>query len=167
MADDNQEKTPEQQAAEEKVNDEDTADRLETAAKTEVEENGQEKKEEKEKNNKIYMQPSIATGGSDKGDGTLQDMMSDGEDFVSAGNEQKIERESLTKLSGRIYNILLEIGVGLSVIIGIILGIKFMLAGVEEKAEVKKMIWVYVVGCVVTFGSFGIWKLVVTILEQI
>lgn len=123
--------------------------------------------EEKDKNDKIYMQPSIATGGSTKGDGTLQDMMSDGEDFVSAGSEQAIDAESLQGLSGRIYNILLEIGVGLSVIIGLILGIKFMLSGVEEKAEVKKMIWVYVVGCVVIFGSFGIWKLVVSILEQI
>lgn len=118
------------------------------------------------KNNKIYKQPNIKTG-TIKEDGTLQDMISDGDKFLNAGDENTIEAESLQALSGRIYNILLEIGVGLSVIIGIILGIKFMLSGVEEKAEVKKMIWVYVVGCVVTFGSFGIWKLVVSILEQI
>lgn len=119
-----------------------------------------------EKNDKIYKQPSIKTG-TIKKDGTLQDMISDGDEFLNAGDESTIEAKSLKGLSGRIYNILLEIGVGLSVIIGIILGIKFMLSGVEEKAEVNKMIWVYVVGCVVTFGSFGIWKLVVSILEQI
>lgn len=127
---------------------------------------GTENNKDKRKNDKIYKQPSIKTG-TIKKDGTLQDMISDGDKFLNAGDENTIEAESLQDLSGRIYNILLEIGVGLSVIIGIILGIKFMLSGVEEKAEVKKMIWVYVVGCVVTFGSFGIWKLVVSILEQI
>lgn len=127
---------------------------------------GTENNKDKRKNDKIYKQPSIKTG-TIKKDGTLQDMISDGDKFLNAGDENTIEAESLKGLSGRIYNILLEIGVGLSVIIGIILGIKFMLSGVEEKAEVKKMIWVYVVGCVVTFGSFGIWKLVVSILEQI
>ena len=121
---------------------------------------------DQDKNDKIYKQPSIQTG-TIKKDGTLQDMISDGDKFITAGNENTISAESLQNLSGRIYNILLEIGVGVSVIIGIILGIKFMLSGVEEKAEVKKMIWVYVVGCVVIFGSFGIWKIVVTILEQI
>lgn len=125
-----------------------------------------EQKADEKKDNKIYKQPSIKTG-TIKKDGTLQDMISDGDKFLTAGNENTIEADSLKDLSGRIYNILLEIGVGLSVIIGIILGIKFMLSGVEEKAEVKKMVWVYVVGCVVTFGSFGIWKLVVSILEQI
>lgn len=123
-------------------------------------------KNDDDKNDKIYKQPSIKTG-TIKKDGTLQDMISDGDKFLTAGNENTIEADSLKNLSGRIYNILLEIGVGLSVIIGIILGIKFMLSGVEEKAEVKKMVWVYVVGCIVTFGSFGIWKLVVSILEQI
>ena len=53
---------------------------------------------------------------------------------------------------------------GISVIIGLVLAIKFILAGIEEKAEVKKMLGVYVISCVVIFGSFGIWKLVLNIL---
>lgn len=120
-----------------------------------------------EKNDKIYKQPNIITG-SGKVDGTLDDMISDADSFVSKGDQSNaIELDGLKNLSGRIYDILLEIGVGAAVLIGIILGIKFLLSGVEEKAEVNKMLWVYTVGCIVTFGAFGIWKLVVTILQKI
>ena len=68
---------------------------------------------------------------------------------------------------GDIYNIVLQIGVGLAVIVGIVLGVKFILSSVEGKAEVKKMLITYVVSCVVIFGSFGIWKIVVTILQTV
>ena len=117
-------------------------------------------------NNKIYRWPNTVDVGRTT-DGTLQDMINDAGNFLSAGTDEKIEKEDLNSLSGSLYNILLEIGVGISVILGLILGIKMMLAGVEEKAEVKKMMWVYLVGCIVVFGSFGIWKIVVTIIEQI
>lgn len=42
-----------------------------------------------------------------------------------------------------------------------------MLAPVGERAEAKKMLVPYAVGCAVVFGAFGIWKLVVTILQSI
>ena len=121
---------------------------------------------EQSKNDKIYRWPNTVDVGRTT-DGTLQDMINDAGNFLSAGTDEKIEKEDLNSLSGSLYNILLEIGVGISVILGLILGIKMMLAGVEEKAEVKKMMWIYLVGCIVVFGSFGIWKIVVTILEQI
>lgn len=119
--------------------------------------------------NKIFKQPNIVTGDAKK-DGTLDDMISDAGSFVSKGDQTAvatIETDGLKDLSGRLYNILLEIGIGAAVLIGIILGIKFLLSGVEEKAQVKKMIWVYSIGCIVTFGAFGIWKIVVTILQQV
>ena len=48
---------------------------------------------------------------------------------------------------------------------GGIIGIKLMISSASEKAEAKKLLVPYVVGCVVVFGGFGIWKLVVTILQ--
>lgn len=42
-----------------------------------------------------------------------------------------------------------------------------MLSPVGERAEAKKMLIPYAVGCAVVFGSFGIWKLVVTILQSV
>ena len=53
----------------------------------------------------------------------------------------------------------------MAVIIGMVIGIQFMTASVEEKAKIKESLVPYVVGCVVVFGAFGIWKLAVTVLS--
>ena len=42
-----------------------------------------------------------------------------------------------------------------------------MLAGVDGKADVKKALIVYVVGCIAIFGAFGVWKLVIEVMQQI
>ena len=42
-----------------------------------------------------------------------------------------------------------------------------MVSGIEGKVEAKQLLVPYVVGCVMIFGGFGIWKLVVTILQGI
>ena len=73
----------------------------------------------------------------------------------------------MADLSGTIYNIALQIGVAVAVLVGMALGIKFMTSGVDEKADVKKALTVYIVGCVVIFGAFGIWKLVVELVKNI
>ena len=39
-----------------------------------------------------------------------------------------------------------------------------MVGGAEEKANIKEVLVPYVVGCIVIFGAFAIWKLIVTIL---
>ena len=76
-----------------------------------------------------------------------------------------ISVEKIRKSSGDIYNILLAVGTALTVVIGGILGIKFMFASVEQKAQIKEMIIPYVIGCIVIYGGFIIWKLVVDILD--
>ena len=72
----------------------------------------------------------------------------------------------LQNFSNMLYNALLIIGIIIAVIVGTILGIKFMIGSVEEKADIKKLLIPYIVGCIVVFGAFGIWKLVVTILAN-
>ena len=95
-------------------------------------------------------------------------MIADADNFVSAaGKSNKINNAELADLSGTIYNIALQIGVAVAVLAGMALGIKFMISGVDEKADVKKALTVYIVGCVVIFGAFGIWKLVVEIVQKI
>ena len=97
---------------------------------------------------------------------SLDDMINDADSFISNGNITYDQTE-LTNVSNTIYNILLTVGVILAVLVGAILGIKLMVSGVEEKVEVKKLLVPYVVGCIIIFGGFGIWKLVVTILQGI
>ena len=122
-------------------------------------------KAEEERQTTIYQQPTVAT---DKSSGsTLEDMMTDADNFVKSGDNDKVKSSDLQNLSGIIYNIALQIGIGVAVIAGLALGIQFMLSSVEGKADVKKGLKVYAIGCVVVFGSFGIWKLVVTLMQQI
>ncbi len=74
-----------------------------------------------------------------------------------------INRKDLRYSSSQIYNILFSIGVVLTVAFSGILGIKFMIASAEDKAKIKEMMIPYVVGCVVIYGAFGIWKFVMIV----
>ena len=78
-----------------------------------------------------------------------------------------INATDLQEFSSTIYNIALQIGIGVAVVVGLALGIQFMLAGVDGKADVKKALIVYVVGCIAIFGAFGVWKLVIEVMQQI
>ena len=40
-----------------------------------------------------------------------------------------------------------------------------MMSGAEGKAQIKELLVPYIVGCIVVFGAFAIWKLLVTILS--
>ena len=42
-----------------------------------------------------------------------------------------------------------------------------MTAGIEQQAQIKQALIPYVVGCVVVFGAFGIWKIAIEILKNI
>ena len=118
-----------------------------------------------DKNNKIYNQPGIASAGN--ASSTLDDMMTDADSFVANSKSDSIDSKSLQDFSSTIYNIALQIGIGVAVVVGLALGIQFMLAGVDGKADVKKALIAYVVGCVAIFGAFGIWKLVIEVMQQI
>ncbi len=69
----------------------------------------------------------------------------------------------LQPIISNLYNILFPIGVAVTVIIGTVLGIKFMLASAEDKAKIKESLVPYVVGCIIIYGAFGIWKLAITL----
>lgn len=100
----------------------------------------------------------------------VSDMFSQADDWIGTGKNNvgtTMNTTTLQEASGSIYNILLGIGVAVAVIVGAILGIQFMTAGVDKKVEVKEALVPYVISCIVVFGSFGIWKLVVTILNSV
>ena len=94
------------------------------------------------------------------------DIVSQGDKFVSGGNVL-IDKDKLNEGQSLIFNILLAVGVILTVIVGGYLGIKFMMASAEDKAKIKEMMIPYVLGCVIIYGAFGIWKIVITVLDQI
>lgn len=98
---------------------------------------------------------------------SLDDLINDANSFVGQGNSAQITNGSLQDFSSLIYNIFLTVGIVVAVIVGGIIGIKLMASNIDTKVEAKKLLIPYVVGCVVVFGAFGIWKIVVTILQEI
>ena len=93
-----------------------------------------------------------------------------GDNFLNEGKNASsniVADNSVNTEFNRIYNVLFGIGVALTVIIGAILGIKFMIGTVEEQAKVKEMLMPYIIGCIIIFGAFGIWKLAINIFSNI
>lgn len=99
---------------------------------------------------------------------TTGEVIVEADNFINkgeSGSTKIFSEEDLRALSNTIYNILLVVGIVIAVLLGAILGIKFMMEGAEGKAEVKKALIPYVIGCVVIFGAFTIWKIVVSVLQ--
>ena len=113
----------------------------------------------------IYNYPT-KLGSNDNAEESLEEVITDGNRFTSTG-ELKLDPDNLQNFSRTMYNILLAVGVAVAVIVGAIIGIKLMVAPIEERAEAKKLLVPYVAGCVIVFAGFGIWQLVVTILQGI
>lgn len=113
---------------------------------------------------RYYRDHNVTTSTTDAG---VDDVISDGDSFIGLGKEDRIDVSNLRTFSRNIYNILLTIGIAVAVISGSIIGIKYMLGSVEEKADIKSLLIPYIAGCVIIFGSFAIWKLVVTILQGV
>lgn len=113
---------------------------------------------------KYYRDPTVITSTTEAG---VDDVISDGDSFIGLGKSNRIDVSNLQTFSRNIYNILLTIGIVVAVVSGSIIGIKYMLGSVEEKADIKGLLIPYIAGCVIIFGSFAIWKIVVTILQGV
>lgn len=100
----------------------------------------------------------------------LDGIMDGADSFLDVGKgsqNQGFSWEGITNASDLIYNTLLTIGIVVAVVVAAFLGIKFITSSVEEQAKVKESLIPFVVGCVVIFGAFGIWKLVTGLLETL
>ncbi len=115
----------------------------------------------------IFQAPSKKDTGGSAGD-SFDDMITDADSFVSSGETEDVyEATALQKFSSNLFNIFATVGVAVAIIVGIIIGIKYMTGSIDAKAEVKKMLIPYLVGCLVVFGGFGIWKLAIIILSSV
>lgn len=102
----------------------------------------------------------------------LGDWLTEAEDFVTDGKTEAekgntIDTTEVDAGSEKIFNALLAAGTVVAVIVGAIMGIQFMTAGIEKKVEVKEALFPYIISCIILFGAFGIWKLVITIMNDI
>ena len=114
----------------------------------------------------IYQYPQ-KTSKNDGSEESLEDLIQDGDAFLSKGETNRVDQTALQNFSKTMYNILLAIGVVVAVIVGALIGIKLMASSVDEQAEAKKLVIPYIVGCFILFGGFGIWKIIINILQGI
>lgn len=111
----------------------------------------------------IFSVTAIATPGS------LDETINSANGFINMGKNESspINDSSLKDTSNYLYNTLLLIGIAVALIWGLVLGIKFITGSVEQKVDVKKGVIAYLVGCIIVFGAFGIWKVVLEILQPL
>lgn len=99
---------------------------------------------------------------------SISNIVGGADNFVNSGKDgsaNTIDGNILSETSDLIYNTFLIVGVCVAVLIGTVLGIQFITGSVEQKVKVKESLIPFVVGCVVIFSAFGIWKLVIEILR--
>lgn len=99
---------------------------------------------------------------------TIEDVTGGAKNFIQSGTSQNnpLDITGVQNVTDVLYNILLAVGIIVAVIVGLLIGIKYMTGSVVQKSETKQLLLPYIVGCVVIFGAFGIWKIVVELLNQ-
>ena len=122
-------------------------------------------------NSPIYTNPLTTGQANQEAENVTPDtIIGDAETFIKDGQDSNIatiNQENADTVLNSIYNIMLAIGITVTVIWGLIIAIKLMMSSVEEKAEYKKLLWPYLVGCIVIFGSFIIWKIVIVVMNSV
>lgn len=95
----------------------------------------------------------------------MKNVIDGGDAFIASGRgvDDTLDQNKMKETSSIIYNTLVLIGMSVAIIISAILGIKFMIGSVEEKAQIKEALVPFVIGCIVIFGAFGIWKIAIII----
>ncbi len=74
-------------------------------------------------------------------------------DITRAGADDSITTGTIDKAGKNVVSILQAVGVVLSVVMLIVIGIKYMMGSAEEKAEYKKTLMPYVIGAALIFAA--------------
>lgn len=99
---------------------------------------------------------------------SISNIITGADNFVNSGkqdSENAIDTQVLSDTVDLIYNTLLIVGTCVAVIVATVLGVQFITGSVEQKVKVKESILPFIVGCVVLFGAFGIWRLVIILMR--
>ena len=116
-----------------------------------------DEKKESSSSKKKDAKNTSSTGGTGSGLG-LGDL-----DAYEGKDASSVE---LTKKANYIFTVLRTIGVVLSVVILIIIGIKYMLGSVEEKANYKETLLPYIIGAFLLFAGSVLPQIIYNIMQS-
>lgn len=97
------------------------------------------------------------------GSGSIFDSVLNPDNYRPTKEESPETMEIANLITGIIYYAGIFISVGALMIIGI----KYMLGSVEEKAQYKEVMMPYIIGAVLLFGGVNILKIIETVVKQI
>lgn len=100
----------------------------------------------------------------------IADIIKGGDSFIHAdddSNSTVFNGQAEEKGVSQLYYIALGVGIAAAVIVGVILGIQFIISGAEGQAKIKEKILPYIIGCIVIFGAFGIWRVTISLTQKV
>ena len=83
------------------------------------------------------------------------------------GNINASDANVVTSKAGVIFNVISSLGIITAVITIVVIGIKYMIGSVEEKAEYKKTMIPYLIGVVMIGSISGILRLIASLAANI
>lgn len=93
---------------------------------------------------KDFLNPEVPEGGSSTPIGTPSE-------------------DKLQALSNMVSNVLLTIALAVTLLSAVIMGISFAIQSVEDKAKIKESMIPWVIGIIISFGAYGIWRITMSI----
>lgn len=103
--------------------------------------------------------------GVDTGTAGVKDVIST--DYYKPGDLKSEDYEEAFRLGGVIVNTLRVVGIVIAIAGLMIIGIKYMISSVEQKAEYKKTMIPYLVGCILIFAITTIVSIIYELSSQL
>ena len=103
---------------------------------------------------------------------SLDDVMSAGDSFLEADKGGGVtagtpDEGDLKDISNTVSGVLLTIALGVTLISGVMMGINFTIQSVEDKAKIKESMVPWIIGIIISFGAYGIWRITMNIFYQL
>ena len=88
-------------------------------------------------------------------------------DRAKASGQSKINANQVAEVIKPVANVLLGAGSVLIVIVGVIMGIKYLSASPDQQGQLKKQLVGLFISAIVLYGAYGIWSIVYTVLNSV
>lgn len=101
------------------------------------------------------------------GEEMANDILKSGKSFIDEGkSESTIDKKDIQDKLLPIANVIVYIATGVFLVVGSILGVRYMLAqDMQERAQIQKNLLWFVIAMAIVYGGVGIYNIVVRILN--
>ncbi len=99
---------------------------------------------------------------------SLDDIFSAGKGFIDKGSsDAKITTDDAINAFVPVGITLVGIATIVLIVVGLIMGVKYMMSGANEKAQLKQKLIYFIISVVLVYGATGIFALVIQIFNDI